>query len=58
MKYLMFVPKGSIFFHGDNINEPQILFTKLEIPEKIVLLDNTGKEYYKYKINEKNFAKF
>lgn len=50
-KYLMFIPKGSLFFHGDNINEGEILYTKLKIPEKISLINESGLEFYQYRIN-------
>lgn len=50
--YLMFVPKGSLFFHGDNINEPEILYTKLDIPEKTTFINEDGLEVYQYKVNK------
>lgn len=52
--FFMYIPKGSIFFHGDNINEPEILFTKLKIPEKSSYFIEEGEnllEVYQYKIN-------
>jgi hypothetical protein len=50
-KYFMFVPKGSIYFHGDNINQGEIMYTTMLIPEKIISFDSAGNEIYKYKIN-------
>jgi hypothetical protein len=50
-RYIKFVPKGSIFFHGDNISQPLILFSKLLLVEKIVSVDETGIDVYTYKIN-------
>lgn len=49
-KYLLFIPKGSIFFHGDNIHEGEMLYTKLEIPEKKTLFTDDEKEYYQYRL--------
>ena len=51
-KYFMFVPKGSIYFHGDNINQGEIMYTTIQISEKIISFDSTGNEIYKYKIND------
>jgi hypothetical protein len=50
--YLLFIPKGTIFFHGDNINEPEILYTKIKTIEKIYIIEENGYEIYKFKINE------
>lgn len=55
-KYIMFIPKGSLFFHGDNINEGEILYTKLKIPEKVSLSDDTGLEYYQYRLSIQNIS--
>jgi len=55
-KYLLFIPQGSIFFHGDNINEGEMLYSKLDIVEKVILNDADGEEYYQYKINETNVS--
>jgi len=54
-EFFMYIPKGSIFFHGDNINQPEILYTKLKISEKKTIPTRDGlDEYYLYKINTKN----
>ena len=34
-KFLMFVPKGSIFFHGDNANEGEIKYTKIRRAKRV-----------------------
>jgi len=54
--YLLFIPKGSIFFHGDNINEGEMLFSKLDLVEKVTLTVKTGEVFYQYKINKINVS--
>lgn len=55
-KYIMFIPKGSLFFHGDNINEGEILYTKLKIPEKISSINDSGLEFYQYRLSIQNIS--
>jgi len=55
-KYLLFIPKGYLFFHGDNINEPEILYTKIKSISKKKLFDPSGKEVYKYEIKNTNIS--
>jgi len=55
-KYLLFIPKGNLFFHGDNINEPEILYTKIKSISKTKSFDSSGKEIYKYEIKNTNVS--
>lgn len=55
-KYIMFIPKGSLFFHGDNINEGEMLYTKLKIPEKVSSSNDSGLEFYQYRLSIQNIS--
>ena len=52
LKYLYFIPKGSIFFHGDNINEGEMKYTKIKTIKKIV--DDDGNHFYQ--VETKNIS--
>jgi hypothetical protein len=55
--FFMYIPKGSIFFHGDNINEPEILYKILKISEKTTSLTSNGvDEIYQYKIDTQKIS--
>lgn len=52
-KFLMFVPKGSIFFHGDNTNEGEIKYTKIRRTKRVKLESDDEMKLTEAEINEK-----